>query len=435
MDTPTKPKYSVSFYLDKAKHHLYLFFSYDSQRVKIFTKERLTPSLWDKKRQRARITVDNPRANEINSILNDMESAIGRIFEQYVQDYQKKPEPRDLREVFNKEYFEQIPQFQTKSKNLSFLETFDEYIETKRIDNTESTAEKYEQVKNTLISFGRKHKQQIQYENITQAFRNKYILFLQNDKGYADSTIHRHLKFVKTVILYGINSGYAQNLNINLKKFETKDIPSTKIALSEMELHEIEELDLSKNPRLDRVRDRFLIGCYTGMRYSDFSRLNKNHIQDGKYIVIRQKKVKTNITLPLMDNVRRIFEKYNYNLPESISEPKFNEYLKEITRQCDSLKRLQEITKSIGGREIKTTTPRCELVTSHTARRTFVTLNHARGIDLQTLTIATGHTNIQALKKYLKLNEKEKADILNNAFERANEKTTSGKVIQLETGS
>src|SRR5690606_32391089 len=330
MDTDTKKaKFSVSFNLDTKKNQIFLFFRYDGKRLKIYTKENLTPDLWNSDKQRAKETTKNPNYSKTNSNLNEMENIIGKLFDKFIQDYGRKPERAEIREIFNKEYFEKIPQF-TTTRPKTLLETFDEYIDTKRIDNTESTAVKYEQAKQNLIDFGKKHKQQIQFENINMDFRNKFVKFLESDMNYAPSTVYRKMKFVKTILLYGLDCGYVNKLNINLNKFLTNDQKGNHIALSELELNELETLDLSQNPKLDKVRDRFLLGCYTGLRFSDFMRLNKNHIQDGKYIIINQQKVKSNVTIPFTDEVKQIFEKYEYNLPKPISEPKFNEYLKEV---------------------------------------------------------------------------------------------------------
>ena len=93
---------------------------------------------------------------------------------------------------------------------------------------------------------------------------------------------------------------------------------------------------------MDKIRDRFLIGCYTGLRFSDFIRLNKNHIVDDAYIQLKQEKTKDFNNKPFWDEVRKIFEKYDYELPKPISESNFNLYLKEICELCDSQKKKQE---------------------------------------------------------------------------------------------
>jgi integrase len=272
----------------------------------------------------------------LNSKLNEIENTIKKLFHQFIKDYERKPEPKELKYIFIKEYFEGLPQFTTKKK-ISLLETFDEYIEIKKLENTPAVSKRYLQAKNDLIQFGKKYKQQIQFENINMEFRNKYVSYLQNDLGLADSTTYRRVKYVKTILTYALNSNYIDKLNINLDLFNTKDRTGNKIALSENEVHELETIDLSGAKRLDEVRDRFLLGCYTGLRYSDFSRLNKNHIIDDKYIQIEQQKVKTPVTIPFTDKMRRVFLKYDFELPEPISEQKFNQYLKELGAKCDTL--------------------------------------------------------------------------------------------------
>lgn len=431
----THYKSSVKFNIRKTGH-VYLSFSYYGNRVLIYTKENLQIEFWNSKLQRAKYSTKNPTADLTNQNLNKMQSTITKLFKEYTTKYNRLPTPKEIKELFQMEFFEELPQF-NEDEHKTLLEVFDEYIETKRIENTESTARKYQQAKQNLIDFGKKYKKTIQIEKITMNFRNKFIEYLRVDLGYAPSTIYRHLKFIKTVILYGLDSKYftQTNININLSKFLTKDKPGNHIALSEIELHELENLDLSKNQRLDRVRDRFLIGCYTGLRFSDFIRLSKNHIQDGEYIIIEQKKTNRTVTIPFMDNTKAIFEKYDYELPKPISEAKFNQYLKEVTAQCETLQRLQETTQYIGGKEKKVNVPRYQMTTSHTARRTFVTLNHARGIDLEDLTIATGHSSVKALKTYVKLNNIQKAEILRKKFlqsqRKENDQAENGKIINI----
>lgn len=76
-------------------------------------------------------------------------------------------------------------------------------------------------------------------------FRNKYVSYLQNDLGLADSTTYRHVKYVKTILTYALNSNYINRLNINLDLFNTNDRAGNKKALSENEVHELETIDLS----------------------------------------------------------------------------------------------------------------------------------------------------------------------------------------------
>lgn len=422
--------------LSKEKTSIILLFRYDNQRIKIYTKQSIEPIYWDKDKYKVKNTVKIANSAVINAQLQQMESLIYSLYDTFIATYERKPLPSELKEIFEKEYFEKIPQF-TKTKNKTFFEFFDEYIENKKIEHPSTkTYEKYLQVKNSLLDFQSYSKTTIIVENIDLQFRNQYIQFLQDTKGYAQSTIHRRLKFLKTVLLYIETLGNKLNPQLKIKGkngFIPQDEISEKIALSEKELAELENLDLSQSPRLEQVRDRFLIGCYTGLRFSDFIRLNKNNIEDDKYILIRQQKTQKSLTLPFFAPVKKIFEKYNYEMPKPISEVNFNLYLKEIAKLCNTLQQTYETTKTIGGKRVKIQTFRYEQVSTHTARRTFVTLNHAKGVELDTLMLATGHANIKTIRNYVKLNDKQNADILGRRMEEVYSQNipSKGKIISL----
>ena len=57
------------------------------------------------------------------------------------------------------------------------------------------------------------------------------------------------------------------------------------------------------------------------------------------------------------------------------------------------------------------------MISSHTARRTFVTLNYGKGVDLDTLKLGTGHKQTKTLQTYIKMNDKQKADLLRSKLE------------------
>ncbi|WP_185145398.1 site-specific integrase [Apibacter muscae] len=408
--------------LSKERTSIILLFRYDNQRIKIYTKQTIEPLYWDKDKHRVKNTVKITNSLSINNQLQQMENLIFTLFDKFIENYQRKPLPVELKEIFEKEYFQKIPQF-TKTKTKTFFDYFDQYIQNKKIEYpTTKTHEKYTQVKNSLKEFEKYSKTTIIVEDIDLPFRNHYIQYLQETRNYAQSTIHRHLKFLKTVLLYIETLGNKLHPQLKIKGkngFIPQDELSEKIALSEKELAELENLDLSQSPRLEQIRDRFLIGCYTGLRFSDFIRLNKNNIEDQKYILIRQQKTQKSLTLPFFNSVKKIFEKYNYELPKPISEVNFNLYLKEVAKQCKTLQQTYETTKTQGGKRIKIQTPRYEQVSTHTARRTFVTLNHAKGVELDTLMLATGHANIKTIRNYVKLNDKQNADLLGKRIEEA----------------
>ena len=102
--------------------------------------------------------------------------------------------------------------------------------------------------------------------------------------------------------------------------------------LSLKELKKIYELDLTKKPRYERIRDLFIIGCWTGLRYSDWNQIHQRNIFNKNYLRVKATKGERFIIIPLHHYVKVILEKYNYILPHVISNQKINDYLKEISQ-------------------------------------------------------------------------------------------------------
>lgn len=74
-----------------------------------------------------------------------------------------------------------------------------------------------------------------------------------------------------------------------------------------------------------------------------------------------------------------------------------------------------------GGKQKSVYKPRYELVSSHTGRRTFVTLLAEKGISLEDIASAIGYKNISTLQGYVKMNQKQKVDRLNNLITKIEE--------------
>ena len=87
-----------------------------------------------------------------------------------------------------------------------------------------------------------------------------------------------------------------------------------------------------KQPRiLQQVRDVFLIGCYTALRYSDFSKIEKGCIgstlNGTKVIRLNQQKTKGKVVIPILnDELETLLKKYDYNGPE-VCEQVINRYI------------------------------------------------------------------------------------------------------------
>jgi integrase len=189
------------------------------------------------------------------------------------------------------------------------------------------------------------------------------------------------------------------------------------IYLDESELSDLYKLDLSENSKLERVRDLFIVGCYTGLRFSDLSKANQTNIitnnRGKKELHIKTIKTAEPVVIPLHNTVLEIIDKYEGTFPQAISNQKMNDYLKEdICGKVTSLKTKVEVSSTKGGLTVLEKKPKYELVTTHTARRSFATNCFRNNVPSIVIMGVTGHKTEKSFLKYIKITSSEKADIL-----------------------
>ncbi len=249
----------------------------------------------------------------------------------------------------------------------------------------------------------------LDWNDINLEFYDKYLQFLKNQE-LAKNTIADRIKVLKTLCNAALERKIHNNTDFKSKGFKKETEPSLNIYLSEAELSEIYKLDLSKKPHLDRVRDMFLIGCWTGCRFSDLQKVSLDNIEND-YIKIEQQKTEKRVVIPLHPVVRIILNKYNGILPEMISNQKFNDYIKEVA-ELAGIK--GKISKSItkGGKRETNVIDKHQMVTSHTARRSFATNLYKSGLPSITIMAITGHSTESAFLSYIKVTEEEHAEII-----------------------
>jgi integrase len=175
-------------------------------------------------------------------------------------------------------------------------------------------------------------------------------------------------------------------------------------------------LDLSQKGKLAKVRDLFIIGCYTGLRFSDFIQIKQENIFESNKIKIRTQKTGEIVVIPLHPFVREIMAKYDGNIPEPISNQKMNDYLKEIG-QLAGLNELIEVTITKGGKLVKSTTEKYNLIMTHTARRSFATNLYMADVPSITIMNITGHKTEKNFLRYIRISQEENANkLLNHPF-------------------
>lgn len=370
--------------------------------LKYYISESVKVEFWEKSKCRVRVTNKYPENREINILLQRIEDKTKEIVRDLrIKDVELNNDSikEKLDEVF-KAYKDQTNKSNSKDL-ISFIEFF---IETS--NKKPGTKKNYKTTLKALREYEEKKKTKLLFDRVDIDFHNSFIQFLQ-DKKFAPNTIGTRIRDIKTFM----NESYERGLHSNLdfkKKLFTKPKEDTKaIYLTEKELDKLYKHDLSRDSRLENVRDWFLIASYTGLRFSDFSRLTRDNIQKENIEILTQKTL-TPVVIPLHTYVKAILEKYDYNLPKVISNQKFNKYIKEvcIAAKIDDIVLVNE-TKGV--LRTSKTEKKADLVSAHTARRSFATNAFLAGVPPIQIMKITGHKTEKAFMTYIKISESENA--------------------------
>jgi integrase len=178
------------------------------------------------------------------------------------------------------------------------------------------------------------------------------------------------------------------------------------VYLTEEEIAKIAAVKLSG--KLDHVRDWFILDCYTGLRVSDLTQLSKQNYSKG-YITIANEKTDTKVVIPAHDLVKKIRIKHK-GFPPPVTSHEINIYIKTICRSAGiDQDVLHTITK--GGKRVDTYLKKYEMISNHTARRSFITNMRKKGVPDTIVMKLAGISSVLTLKKYDKLTADEAAKI------------------------
>jgi len=264
----------------------------------------------------------------------------------------------------------------------------------------------YEVTFRYLKEYAEKIKKQIDFKDIDLRFYEGFTQFLQ-DKKMAVNTIGKKVQTLKIFLNAAREEGINPYDNYKSKRFRAVTEDAETIALDEKELTKLYELDLSGQPARDRVRDLFLVGCWTGCRFSDISQIIPDNITGG-FIRIKQHKTGKEVVIPLHPVVRSVLNKYGGKLPPIISNQKFNVILKAIAKDAEINDNVHKaITK--GGIKASKAYKKYQLVTTHCARRSFATNLYLANFPTLSIMAITGHKTEKAFLRYIKVTPDEHA--------------------------
>lgn len=381
-----------------------------NEKLMYATPLKVEPIFWNEKEERVKNSKYCTYRDEVNGALNTIEALIKSFIAKAAtsdNEIVSKDSLKNLLDVHFGKKKAKASDFHSFFE--AFIEQCDSRLSPRRGGQTidYKTKREYARTYYYIQEYEKKRKIRLEFRNIDKMFFNDFVAFLQ-DLGLSTNTIWHKTVSIKAVM----KAANEQELTDNTKYTSFKNVSeeSQAIALSEKELDLLAQFDFSNSPRLERTRDLFLIGCWTGLRFSDFTRIKQENIKDNM-LTIQQQKTNEFVTIPLHPVFITIWNKYNGVLPANISNQKFNDNLKDVCREAGLKERvMKSITK--GGKKQTTVYEKWQLVSSHTARRSFATNLYKSGFPSISIMQITGHKTESSFLKYIKVTKEEHAKML-----------------------
>lgn len=381
---------------------IYLVFRNNNDVLKYSTGFKVCPSDWNITKGRIKNVGHVLNREKINNRLNDFQTEV----------LEKVGELKASGEAITKDSIKLFLDELTGKKQVTpktlfgFIENFIKNAPI-RINPTTgknvslNTIKAYKTSLRKLRDFSKYRNAEFDFRDIDLDFYNEYTDYLSQTINQSTNTIGKEIKTLKTFLNAANELGLTQQQAYKRKSFKVVSEDSEAVYLNESELSQLYSLDLTDNKRLEQVRDLFLVGCWTGCRFSDLTTISNDNIKDNT-IEFEQQKTGNKVVIPFHAVVKAIWNKYNGNFPEPISNQKFNDYIKEVCKlaKIEGVE-FKAITK--GGTRRSKKYKKWELVTSHTARRSFATNLYVSGFPAISIMQITGHKTEKAFLKYIKL--------------------------------
>jgi integrase len=429
---------SINFYLKEKgaqkETPIHLYIRYSGQRLVYSTGKMIHPKFWSEAKQQAREIKEFAQHKLFNNLLKNIQENASKHLLELENELERPPTTKELKKRLDDVLSTSSQKLPAVTEKLppTFLEVFEQFIHDSstgiRLTSSgkifdKRSIQKYNTTYSVLEGFGKSY--HLTFESIDKTFYTKFVNYLNNPvygknkevikKSFSVNNVGKYLQVVKTFLNYATENGYNSNLYYKNKQFRAFKEAGFSIYLNEEELTELYNLDLSSQPHFERVRDLFIVGCWTGLRFSDFTSIKPENIK-GDYLHIKTFKTGEPVVIPIHEMIKLIMNKYSgkypNSLPPAIANQKMNFYLKEIAKKVERLRVLIPVERVIGGQRISLEKEKWELVVTHTARRSFATNVYKSGFPAISLMKITGHRSEKNFLLYIKVTPEENAQKL-----------------------
>lgn len=424
------------------KQNINLFYSFNGQRLQYYTGIRIDVKNFQLNCNTGTakpIKATAPFAVQMNDKLDDIKAdAVSIVNKTKGENLTVKYVREQLDLIYKPKQTEAVKEINVKHDLTSFLtQMIEDSKEGKRLISfgakkgnryTHNTIKNYGITLSAIVRYMKYNKlKQLPFEAIDKDFYEDFRTYCYNIEQKEKSTFASYIKDIKTVM----NES-------NFKDFDTKAfvMPSYEAdtlylttneidLIADLDLTDLKKTELIKRGKitenvnyatLEKTRNLALIGFYSGLRFSDFSKLELSNIE-ADFIKVKQVKTGKLVVIPIMQKLRPVLEKYKNGLP-TLTNQRFNDYIK-IVAKLAGLTESRTVKNTKGNIESYTVAPLYRLITSHCCRRSYATNLFNAGYSPMLIMSATGHKTEVSFLKYIRATNEDKANLLANELRKA----------------
>lgn len=380
---------------------LYVIYSLGDFRIKLSLRIKIYVEQWNKRLNRAYISeVLTPLDNMNNNIVNQKILRQQNVFERLKLYLCENPESIKCIEFVLKKFFYNDMKV---SKKLPPVLQMRRYVRESN-NLKESSKERYNEGINVFEDYLMTNNIKLNvFEDLDYNVFVNYIDYLFNRRTLAGTTlaintIRDRINQLR-IILRGCEYLNDKILHYKLPK---KKGDNVQVYLDENEIRRIYDLNLSGKE--ERVRDVFVLQCWTGQRYSDMCNFRRESLKiedSGIRIKLIQSKTGKLVEIPVFNELAiNILKKYNFQIDFlEKSSSLATQVLKIIAKKAKIVDVILKNVQRKGGNVIERKY-KYEMIDTHTARRSYITNMLKKGYTKEDLVKITGHSNGSSFDVY-----------------------------------
>ncbi len=397
----------IGKYLNPNETAINIGITYNERYLKVGTGIRVLAKHFNVDKQR--VLSSHPDCVEINNKLERIKSNIkDRHYSLVLKG--KTPSIVTIKSIME----EEAKGIAARLDTTDFFKIFDKYMEEKSKMIKHQTFKNYQTFRTCMVDFV-KAGYKLNIDAIDEVFWNQFYTFCAEEKNYLNNTTAKQVRCLKTFCNWMYEKNYIDHQEY--KKIPDREEDGEIIYLTWDEIEAIKNYDFDFKPRLGVVRDQFIFQIHTGQRIGDILKCKISDImfdadtEQHYWKNYQEKGSRTKATyIPLSETAMQIVNKYAEDRPTdsylfpSKSRQAINGDIKEICRYA-GLDSEITITRYSGKKKISITKEKWEMITSHIARKTFISQGLRNGIPKDIIMKITGHKDERSVRHYLNLDK------------------------------